>query len=155
MATINFIKENGNDVWKAAKQVTDPVSVQKMELNENGEMIKDDQKISNIICKFFKTKIEDIEKSIPVIDEDPIERLRENLKDRNLSFSLHEVTEIQVEKAIRSMKNKKSSGIDFVSPVIIKMAVDILKIPLWYIVNSSIVEGQFPDSWKCGKVTPI
>ena len=71
-----------------------------------------------------------------------------------MNFSLQEVTENQVEKAIKSLKNKTSSGIDYVSPIIIKMAVDILKMPMWYIINSSIVEGQFPDCWKCGKVTP-
>ena len=31
----------------------------------------------------------------------------------------------------------------------------VLKIPLWYIINSSIIEGEFPDSWKISKVTPI
>ena len=35
------------------------------------------------------------------------------------------------------------------------MSVDTLKLPLWYVINSSIVEGQFPDSWKTAKVTPI
>ena len=33
--------------------------------------------------------------------------------------------------------------------------MDTLKAPLWYIVNSSIVEGKFPESWKIAKVTPI
>jgi len=36
-----------------------------------------------------------------------------------------------------------------------KMAVNILKFPMWHIINSSIKEGQFPNSWKCAKVTPI
>ena len=45
-----------------------------MELLEDGVLIQDEQKLSNIFCKFFKTKIEDNERSIPEIDEDPIER---------------------------------------------------------------------------------
>ena len=35
------------------------------------------------------------------------------------------------------------------------MAVDILKKPLHYIINLSIVEGEFPDSWKESKIIPI
>ena len=79
MATINFIKKSGNpsDYWKAAKQITEPTSVRKMELVEDGVLIQDDLKISNIMCKFFKTKPEHIEQNIPVVDEDPIKRLKE------------------------------------------------------------------------------
>ena len=65
------------------------------------------------------------------------------------------VTEVQVEKAIRSLKNKSSSGIDFISPKVIKMSVEVLTVPMWHIINSSITEGDFPNSWKYAKVTPI
>ena len=143
MATINQINESGKpwEYWKNVKRITDPQSIQKMELMEDGILIKDEQKLSNIMCKYFKTKIEEIESNIPEIDEDPIERLKKSLHGKNLKFSLQEVSEIHVEKAIQSLKNKSSSGIDFVSPIIIKMAVDILKIPLWFIINSSIQDG--------------
>ena len=60
MATINFIKQSGkpSDFWKAAKQITEPNSAQNMELMEQGVLIKDEKKIADIICTFFKTKIE-------------------------------------------------------------------------------------------------
>ena len=35
------------------------------------------------------------------------------------------------------------------------MAVHQLKGPLCIIINASISEGQFPNSWKTGKITPI
>ena len=35
------------------------------------------------------------------------------------------------------------------------MAVHELKGPLCIIINASISEGQFPNSWKTGKITPI
>ena len=50
------------------------IIVQKMEYLDDGVLKQDEQKLSNIFCKFFKTKIIDIERSIPEIDEDPIER---------------------------------------------------------------------------------
>ena len=77
------------------------------------------------------------------------------MKSRKLHFSLRQVTIEQVKKAIRSMKNKTSSGIDFISPKIVKSASDVIAIPLTYIINNSISEGEFPDSWKIAKVIPI
>ena len=53
------------------------------------------------------------------------------------------------------MKNKNSSGVDFVSPNILKSAISVNAEPLTYIVNSSILEGIFPDTWKTAKVIPI
>ena len=81
--------------------------------------------------------------------------MEENLEGRNLSFSLKTVTENQVEKAIKSLKNKNSSGVDFISPKVLKMAVDIIKKPLHHIINKSISEGIFPESWKESKIIPI
>ena len=72
-----------------------------------------------------------------------------------MNFSLKTVSERQVEKAIKAMKNKSSSGIDFISPKLIKMAVDVIKGPLCIIINTSISEREFPDSWKIGKITPM
>ena len=72
-----------------------------------------------------------------------------------MKFSLHTVTENQVNKAIKSLKSKTSSGIDFVSSAIIKMSADIITTPLTNIINTSIAEGVFPDSWKIAKIIPI
>ena len=97
---------------------------------------------------FFKKKIEEIEGKIPFIDISPTSKLKENLKDKNMSFSLKTVTESQVVKAIKSLKNKSSSGVDFISPKMIKLSVDVIKVPLTAVINSSISQGEFPDCWK-------
>ena len=99
--------------------------------------------------------MEGIESEIPEKDISPTEKLEENLEGKNLSFSLRTVTETQVEKAIKSLKNKNSSGVDFISPKILKMTVDIVKVPLTAIINSSISQGEFPDCWKWAKIIPI
>ena len=53
------------------------------------------------------------------------------------------------------MKNKTSSGIDFISPRVVKMAADVILIPLMYVINTSISSGTFPNSWKEAKIIPI
>ena len=82
-------------------------------------------------------------------------KLEENMNGRGLEFSLKTVTFRQVQKAIKSMKNKTSSGIDFVSPKVVKIATEVLTDPLTWVINSSILSGEFPTSWKIAKVIPI
>ena len=53
------------------------------------------------------------------------------------------------------MKNKNSSGVDFISPNTLKSAISVIAEPLTYIVNSSILERIFPVTWKTAKVIPI
>ena len=90
-------------------------------LIENGQTVKDEKELTNIHNTHFKDKIEKIEREIPKTDESPTRRLKESLEGRGLKFGLREVSEKQIEKAIKSLKNKSSSGTDFVSPKVIKM----------------------------------
>ena len=48
----------------------------------------------------------------PTYQEDPLARLEDKMKMKNLHFSLKEITEKKLLKAIKSMKSKKSSGYD-------------------------------------------
>ena len=81
--------------------------------------------------------------------------MKEKLKGRNLSFHLPTVTETEVKKAIHSLKPKTSSGLDFISPKIVKLAVDVIATPLTYVINTSLLSGEFPSTWKEAKVIPI
>ena len=53
------------------------------------------------------------------------------------------------------LKPKKSSGLDFVPPTIIKLAIDVITTPLTWVINSSLKTGEFPSCWKSAKVSPI
>ena len=80
--------------------------------------------------KFLPNKIEKIEKTIPEYNLDPTSRLKKKLEGKNLHFSLSHVNEVQVRKAIKRLKPKKSSGLDFVPPTIIKLAINVITTPL-------------------------
>ena len=156
-ATIDSVRKSGNpsEYWKAAKAVVSSLKQSVLELKEGGVKIKDEKILAAIINKFFKEKIEDIEKNIPVHDIDPTCKLKEKLKGRNLSFHLRTVTETEVKKAIHSLKPKTSSGLDFISPKILKLSVDVIATPLTYVINTSLLSGEFPSTWKEAKVIPI
>ena len=127
----------------------------KQELIGKEVLIESERELSEIMNEFFPNKIEKIEKTIPEYNIDPTSRLKKKLEGKDLHFSLSHVTEDEVRKAIKRLKPKKSSGLDFVPPTIIKLAIDVITTPLTWVINSSLTSGEFPACWKSAKVSPI
>ena len=52
---------------------------------------------------------------------------------------------------------KKASGVDNISPVLLRMTAKVISKPLCEIFNQSIIKlnGEFPDIWKEAMVVPI
>lgn len=53
------------------------------------------------------------------------------------------------------LKSSKSTGLDGISAKVLKLSVDVLSLPLCYIINTCIRSGIFPDKLKIAKVVPI
>ena len=68
------------------------------------------------------------------------------------SLILHPTTQQEVEKLIRNLPNKSSSGHDKVSNNLICSSISY---PLAIIFNQSISQGIFPDIMKIAKVIPL
>ena len=86
---------------------------------------------------------------------DPLAKLKEKLQNRNLKFSLTRVSEKEVLKVLKDLKNKTSSGPDGISSELLKYGAEVLAAPLCWIINHSIETGQFPTQWKSAKVVPL
>jgi hypothetical protein len=71
------------------------------------------------------------------------------------NFSFNEVTIYDIIKIILSMKNKKSTGPDEISVLVLKNNIEILAPVVTYIFNLSVVQGIFPDKLKLACVVPI
>ena len=76
-------------------------------------------------------------------------------KCNDKSFKLSLVSEADVLKEICALKNKKSVGVDGISPYILKLCSFELVKCLTFIVNRSISEGCVPQRWKIAKIIPI
>jgi hypothetical protein len=68
---------------------------------------------------------------------------------------LFPVTESEVEKVARSLKNKLSAGIDEIPDYVVKQCIKRLEIPLTNNYNASLESGIFPDKLKITKVVPV
>ena len=105
---------------------------------------------------FFKEKIQKLVAGIeknPKID--PFCKLRQKMQGSNIIFNLKTVSEKHILKILRSLKPKKSFGLDGISAEIVKLGAEVLAVPLTYIVNSSIKQGKYPTKWKEAKVNPL
>ena len=58
-------------------------------------------------------------------------------------------------KTIFGMSNTKSTGVDNISMLMIKMAIPTIVPSLTNIFNSSLSERVFPANWKRSKIIPI
>ena len=70
-------------------------------------------------------------------------------------FSFWEVSESDVSKIIKSLKNKGSSSFDGVSNILIKQLEDVLIRPQTIIINDSLKSGYVPHQMKLAKVLPL
>ena len=61
----------------------------------------------------------------------------------------------QLKAALFRMGSGKAAGVDEVKPRHLKMAFPVIGPVLLDVVNSSIVEGKFPETWKTGLISPI
>jgi len=60
-----------------------------------------------------------------------------------------------MEKVIKSLKNKNSSGYDGISTVVIKHSTPFIVSPLTYICYEILKTGIYPDRLKYAIVRPI
>ena len=65
------------------------------------------------------------------------------------------MTHDELLSSIRSLDSTKATGLDGITPRIIKSSSDVLVHPLLKIINISIINGNFPDTLKLGKILPI
>lgn len=71
------------------------------------------------------------------------------------SFFVFDVSESDVIKAVKSMKNTNSSGEDGIPMSILKKCIHLVATPVSFIINCSFREGIFPDSLKTAMVKPL
>ena len=139
-------------------------------LEENGELIKDPQRIATVFNDYYTNIVEiatgNPPVSIPLSDEsDVIEDILSYYTDHSSikaikekhagnSFTILPATEEDIGDIIDKLKNK-ATGIDKISSKLVKLSKDVIKTPLTKAINSSIHKRNFPTLMKYGKISPI
>ena len=58
-------------------------------------------------------------------------------------------------KFLSDLNENKSTGIDNIGTKILKLSANIITPSLTFIINKSILSGDFPSLWKEAKVKPL
>ena len=151
--------QNPKHIWKHLKDITSSnqgsdlilpqcVMVDDTEVNDKLDILNELNRhfvnISNIITK---TKFAN----------ENFHALKEKLNS-DLGYNIFEVTYItplDVKHIIDNLNVKKSTGIDGISPRILKMCGDFISTGIASIINNSISSSTFPDMMKTARVIPI
>ena len=121
-------------------------------ININGEIQTEPQKITETFNKFFSEIGGNLAKKFP----DDFSEFKNYLgHPATHSMYLFKTSESEIRKIIKSLKNTNSTGFDNFSTKFIKLTISILAPALAKLFNLSIQTGTYPDNLKVAKVIPI
>ena len=146
---------SGKEIWNSINDILRPerLANTSIKIQTENQLIEDSQQVADGFSAFFKEEVEKLAASVikdPNVD--PFSRLKEKLRGSNLKFYLKTVSENIVLGLLKSLKPKKSCGIDGITSEILKIGAEVLVVPLTYLVNCSITSGKYPSNWKIAKV---
>ena len=72
----------------------------------------------------------------------------------NEGFCLRELDDDNIKKLLKTLKEKKSLGLDWICGYSLKMSSKCLTEELKALINLTIRKKRFVDEWKCSKVLP-
>ena len=71
------------------------------------------------------------------------------------SIFLAPCTKVEIKRIILKLKQKKSSGYNKITNILLQDLSDVLLTPLEIIFNQSLTQGIFPDTMKLAEVVPL
>ena len=121
----------------------------------NGELCSDENRIANHFNSFFATAVSRMKQALGFEHSTNRHRTGHDTTTRSLqSFKFEKVSEAFVLKTIKQLKSGKASGLDNISPRLLKDSAEVIAKPLTCIINESLAQGVVPQAWKFAKVTP-
>ena len=125
---------------------------------ENGKLITDPKEVAETFNQFFINVVKDVGENSDVdIDENhpSVNVIKQKVLEDREKFAFQKVDETKIKKYVMKIGAKKATGIDNLSPKILRLTKDVLAKPITNIVNYMIETGKFPSSLKLARVTPV
>ena len=146
--------ENSKESWQTINELLNkrPKTTEVKELDIDGQLIIDDDKIADAFNQYFSTIGSTLSDNIIGNDIDPMRFLA---PIDGSSFNFICITLQETIDALNDIKFSKSPGIDGISIKLLKDASNIVAGPLVNIFNVSLQRAIFPNDWKLAKMTPI
>ena len=153
-------QSSASQVWNTINDILKPerISRSSLKIETENRMIENPLELAETFNIFFKEKIEILANKLKRNQNiDPLSKLRNKLEDINFDkkFKLRTVNEGDVLKTLKSLKSKKSFGMDGITSEVLKLGAEVLVVLLTYLINHSIIIGKYPTEWKTSKVIPL
>ena len=123
----------------------------------SGKLFSKPIDIANEMNKFFINKVKKLKNNSNTNPEEALDGLRQFLKNKNIpadGFQLKEISDDDMKKLIKTLKGKKSSGMDWICGYSLKIVANEILPELKTLINLSIKTGRFYSKWKYSKILP-
>ena len=151
-----FDEANGDikKTWEVIKSVLGSTRPQTKinEIHHNDKISKNDLETADLFNEFFTSIAKETIGKIGKASTDYSRYL--GAKNVNSIF-LIPTDETEILNIISKLSNKKSAGLDEISPNLLKSIAHIISKPLCHIANLMLSSGKFIDNLKHAKVVPI
>ena len=151
----NIFYRCSNDIGKTWKNIRRIIAGNKRcgisNISHNNFNYTNHEDISNVFSVYFSGISQQIDNSIPPVDESPLRYVNPNIIS---SLFLNPVSNAECSAIIKSLKNKKTN-VNCVSVRAVKSVSDIVSIYFSRIVNKSFGSGIFPNIFKQAIIVPI
>ena len=148
-----------NDIrntWKVIKEVTNKTTT-KTQLPElfkvDGKILTEKKDIANKFNNFFTSISLSLASTISATGNKTYKDFLNTPCTHNFTFSA--TTEPELIKTIDKLPSKTSSGVDGISPILLRYIKHEISKPVTLILNQCLTTGIFPDKLKIAKVVPI
>ena len=153
---LDHLTQTPANLWKNVKGLLDWKNCgPPTQLFSNGHFVNSPSKLAKVMNNFFVSKVKLLQDKLPLQSKDPLQYLQKFMSGKTAKFELRQVHPDEVMSILRSLKNSRSTGWDFIDVDIIKMIAPFILPSLTHIVNLSITNSVFPTEWKKAKIVPL
>ena len=99
--------------------------------------------------------MKNLQKKLLAKKNDPLKHLKQAMKTRKCSFKFQPVSQDEVLKIVKSLKNSKSTCLDCIDTNTIKLVIAEILPALTHVVNLSLSTQELPAIYKQSKIIPL
>jgi len=136
--------------------------VSEIHIRANGRIEKDQEKVANVLAKYFSTMANDIGGAgvNSLTEDDLLSHLSlTNICNANKSnlnnFCFQPLSGNSVQLALEKLNVRKACGYDSISPRMLRLASSGIADSLTKLFNECIRKGEWPEAWKKGEWNPV
>ena len=152
----NKYKNDAKNTWKVIKELINRNVAKKQKpcrFKVDDKILTEEHEIANAFNTYFTNIGPSLASNIKTNTDKTFDYFLG--RPRALKFTFNQITETDVIKIIDGLPSKNSSGIDDISPNLLKSIKHEISKPITLIINQCFQKGIFPAKLKIAKVVPI